>query len=106
MPCHIISLLLLHNAVLHGSVLFGDATSGASAGDSVLLLELVAVFGTGSVQLLFEDWLMLDGLELVLCGTNVTCSGAEAVTAAARLGKVVGVILKFVAFTAPGAALA
>lgn len=76
--------------------------AAARAGRALLLALVDALLGRdgpGPVHLLLEDGLVVDRLEL---GLDVAWHVAAAVGAAARVGRVVGVILDLVALAAPG----
>lgn len=92
--------------LLLGNVLLLDGAAAASAtGAGLLEVDARVVFvarrgAGGTVELLFEDWLRLDGLELGLEGLEAG-RVRRRVGAAAGVGHVVGGVLKLISGTTP-----
>ena len=85
-------------------MLFLLDASAAGALSAILLLEGEVLFfldaASGAVIFLLENGIRIDSLELGLEVTDGVAMGA-AVRAAASIGKIVSVVLSFLAFAAP-----
>ncbi|KAI9706310.1 MAG: hypothetical protein M1820_004886 [Bogoriella megaspora] len=92
-----------------GSVFLQFDTAVISTGSRGFFLEIVTFLGSfgtvqvflaSTVEFLFEDRVLLNGLEFGLEVVEVA-GGREGVAAAARVGHIITIVFKFVALTTP-----